>query len=106
MTPETWLSLLLGIGVGGLYGLAFFFTSSFANRFSDNRFLLIVFGGMLARMAILLLAVSAIVLFVPIDVFVFVVALVAAVLLSLSLEVWIMYRRMKSVSKRGQQTHM
>ena len=105
MTPETWLSLLLGIGVGGLYGLAFFFTASFANRFSDNRLLLIVFGGMLARMAILLLAVTAIVLFVPVDVYVFAIALAATVLLSLSIEVWILYRRMKSASNTGQKTH-
>ncbi len=103
--PETWLSLLLGFGVGSLYGLAFFFTASFANRFADNRFLLIVFGGMLVRMAVMLLSVSAIVLFVPtIDVFVFVIALVVAVLLSLAVEVWVLYRRMKSVSAKGQQT--
>lgn len=105
MMPETWLSLLLGLGVGSLYGLAFFFTASFANKFADNRFLLIVFGGMLVRMAIMLLSVSAIVLFVPtIDVFVFVIALVAAVLLSLSIEVWVLYRRVKAASREGQQS--
>ncbi|MFK7844835.1 MAG: hypothetical protein AB8G77_05995 [Rhodothermales bacterium] len=105
MMPETWLSLLLGFGVGSLYGLAFFFTASFASKFADNRFLLIVFGGMLFRMAVMLLSVSAIVLFVPtIDIFVFVIALVAAVLLSLSVEVWVLYRRVKVLSKNGQQT--
>ncbi len=97
---------MLGLGVGGLYGLAFLFTSMLASRFSDNRFLLIVFGGMLARMAILLLAISIVVLFIPVKIFVFVVALVTTVLISMSLEVWIMYRRMKSVPKRGQQASM
>ena len=97
---------MLGVGVGGLYGLAFLFTSMLANRFTDNRFLLIVFGGMLSRMAILLVAVSVVVLFVPVKIFVFVVALVATVIISMSLEVWIMYRRMKSVPKSGQKAHM
>lgn len=106
MIPETWLSILLGLGVGGLYGLAFLFTSMLANRFNDNRFLLIVFGGMLSRMAILLVAVSVVVLFIPIKIFVFVVALVATVIISMSLEVWIMYRRMKSVPKSEQQAQM
>lgn len=105
MMPETWLSLLLGFGVGSLYGLAFFISASFANKFEDNRFLLIIFGGMLVRMALMLICVSAIVLFVPtIDVFVFVIALVAAVLLSLAIEVWVLYRRVKAVSQNGQQT--
>lgn len=97
---------MLGVGVGGLYGLAFLFTSMLANRFTDNRFLLIVFGGMLSRMAILLVAVSVVVLFVPVKIFVFVVALVATVIISMSLEVWIMYRRMKSVPKPEQKAHM
>ena len=105
MMPETWLSLLLGLGVGSLYGLAFFLTASFANRFADNRFLLIVFGGMLARMAVMLLSVSAIVMFVSaIDVFVFVIALVVALLLSLCIEGWVFYRRMKTTQTKGQQT--
>lgn len=105
MLPETWLSLLLGLGVGSIYGLAFFLTASFASRFADNRFLLIVFGGMLFRMALMLICVSAIVVFVStLDVFVFVIALVAAVLLSLSVEVWVLYRRMKMKSTEGQQT--
>ncbi len=98
----------MGLGVGGLYGLAFFLTSAFAYRFNDNRFLVIIFGGMLARMALLLIVVTAIVLYVDAvkeNVFAFAAALVSSLLLSLCIEVWILYRRMQTVSNEENNTH-
>ena len=58
ISPETWAKLFLGLGVGGLYGLAFFLLQirlSFLTTidFVDH------FRGMLARMAMLLLVVMA-----------------------------------------------
>ena len=105
--PDTWLSLFLGLGIGGLYGLAFFLTSKFAYGFNDNRFLLIVFGGMLARMALLLVVVMGIVLYVDAvknNVFTFAIALVSSLLLSLCIEVWILYRRIQSVPTKEKKT--
>ena len=108
ISPDTWLSLFLGLGVGGLYGLAFFITSKFAYRFNDNRFLLIIFGGMLTRMALLLLIVMGLVLYVDAvkeNVFAFATALVSSLLLSLCIEVWILYRRMQAASEKENKTH-
>ena len=107
LSPDTWLSLILGLGVGGLYGIAFLLTSKFAYRFNDNRFLIIIFGGMLARMALLLLVVTGIVLFVDAvkaNVFAFASALTGSLLLSLCLEVWILYRRMQARSVNENKT--
>ena len=108
IAPETWLSLFLGLGVGGFYGLAFFLASKFAYRFDDNRFLLIIFGGMLSRMALLLLIVMGLVLYVDAvkeNVFTFATALVSSLLLSLCIEVWILYRRMQSNSEKEKKPH-
>ena len=108
ISPETWLSVFLGLSVGGSYGLAFFLTSKFAYRFNDNRFLLIIFGGMLARMALLLLTVMGLVLYVDAvkeNVFTFATALVGSLLLSLCIEVWILYRRMQTTSTKEKKTH-
>ena len=108
ISPETWLSVFLGLSVGGSYGLAFFLTSKFAYRFNDNRFLLIIFGGMLARMALLLLTVMGLVLYVDAvkeNVFTFATALVGSLLLSLCIEVWILYRRMQTTSNEEKKTH-
>lgn len=108
ISPETWLSVCLGLSVGGFYGLVFFLTSKFAYRFNDNRFLLIIFGGMLSRMALLLLIVMGLVLYVDAvkeHVFAFATALVSSLLLSLCIEVWILYRRMQSASENEKKTH-
>ena len=108
ISPETWLSLFIGLSVGGSYGLAFFLTSKFAYRFNDNRFVLIIFGGMLSRMALLLLIVTGVVLYVDAvkeNVFTFAAALVSSLLLSLCIEVWILYRRMQAASKKENKTH-
>lgn len=108
ISPETWLSVFLGLSVGGSYGLAFFLTSKFAYRFNDNRFLLIIFGGMLARMALLLLTVMGLVLYVDAvkeNVFTFATALVGSLLLSLCIEVWILYRRMQATPNKEKKTH-
>ena len=95
MNTEVWLGILLGAGTGGLYGLAIYAVIAFSERFQDNRFLVIVFGGMLLRMVLLLLVVSAILLFVPVHLISFVASLITVVLFSLGLEVWILARRVR-----------
>ncbi len=96
MTSTVWFSLLLGLFIGCLYGLAVFGVVTLANRYQDNRFLLFVFGGMLIRMVGMLLVVSAVLLFVPVHIAAFALSLAGAILLSLGLEVWILYRRLKT----------
>ena len=63
---------------------------------------------MLARMAMLLLIVMGLVLYVDAvkeNVFTFAVALVSSLLLSLCIEVWILYRRMQAAPKKENKTH-
>ncbi|MEZ4703015.1 MAG: hypothetical protein R2834_21965 [Rhodothermales bacterium] len=98
MVTTVWFGLLLGFVIGGLYGAAVFGVVNLANRFQDNRFLLFVFGGMLLRMVVVLLVVSAVLLFVPVHIVAFASALAGSILLGLGLEVWILYRRLLSKS--------
>lgn len=93
MVSTVGFGLLLGCVIGGLYGAAVFGVMHLANRFQDNRFLLIVFGGMLFRMVAMLLLVGTVLLVVPVHIVAFASSLAATILLGLGLEVWVLYRR-------------
>ncbi len=87
---------MLGLAIGGLYGGAVFGVVRLANRYQDSRFLIFVFGGMLLRMVVVLLVVSAVLLFLPVHIVAFASALAGAILLGLGLEVWMLHRRLHS----------
>ncbi|MDZ4699640.1 MAG: hypothetical protein SH809_08050 [Rhodothermales bacterium] len=96
MVTTVWFGVMLGLAIGCLYGGAVFGVVHLANRYQDNRFLIFVFGGMLLRMVVVLLVVSAVLLFVPVHIVAFALALAGAILLGLGLEVWMLHRRLHS----------
>lgn len=87
-----WLSMLLGGGLGGSYGLAAYAMSRFALRHRRQRFMALLVGGMLARMVGMLAAVGLTVAFVAVRPAPFAVALVSSLLAGLAVEVFTLYR--------------
>jgi hypothetical protein len=98
MASTVWFGLALGAGIGILYGAAVFGVVHLANRFQDNRFLLVIFGGILFRMIATLLVVSAVLLLVPVHLPAFGSSLAITILLALALEIGMLYRRLKPKS--------
>lgn len=65
MPADWWLSLGLGAGLGMAYGLSSYVTAWFAARQPGRRFLVLLLGGMLARMAVALALLALALAFVP-----------------------------------------
>lgn len=75
-----------------LYIVASLVTSRLAGRFGNSRFLAIVMGGLLARMAVALVAVALVLVWLPVDALPFVGAFFAVFTVGLVGEVLLMHR--------------
>ena len=91
MTAEWWLGVGCGAGLGVLYGLLSLATTRFARHYRDKTFVLVFFGGMIARLGLTLLTVLLILLYVQIEALVFVGSFFLVFILVLSLEIWMMH---------------
>lgn len=86
---EVWVSILLG----GLLGLCYVAASAFVTRFARHtqQFVIVVFGGMLVRMALALAALVMASLLLPVSMLAFTAAFLCVFLVGLGVElVWIL----------------
>jgi len=98
MTTDLWLSVGLGAGIGMMYDIVSFVTARWALRYSGKRFLIIFFGGMLARLGAAVVVVTLALLLLPVTVFAFVIAFLIVYVVWLVIEVWLIHTgRLSSV---------
>jgi hypothetical protein len=93
-----WFSALIGIGLGVFYGLSAIFVTSWAMNKSHRSFMLLVLGGMMARLFVTILAITLILLLVPVDTMVFIISFFVLFVVGLVLEVVLLHRRQQLAS--------
>ncbi len=93
MADGFWFSALLGAGIGGIYGISAYLISRSALQKSNRTFLLLVLGGMSARLFLTLAVITIILIAVPVDKPVFVIAFLALFVVGLVIETLILHRR-------------
>ena len=90
---EPWYSLVLGACVGLAYvGLAYLILR-FALRFTDARFMAIFFGGLLARLVLLLIVVGLMLAFTAVRPLPFAIVLIGMLIAGLGVEIAYVLRR-------------
>ena len=91
------VEVLLSIGAGGSLGLLYVFASWLTVRLAAGRpnqqFLLLFFGGMIARMGLALVLVTLALLLAPVRQGVFIAAFLIVFLMGLAAEVFFIHRR-------------
>ncbi|MFT5144843.1 MAG: hypothetical protein ACI80V_002575 [Rhodothermales bacterium] len=87
------LGLTLGIGFGVIYGGVSFFTYRVALRRSYQTFMVVAFGGMVARLFIALTAITLVIVFVAVDLAAFVSSFFAVFAIALTIEVVMLHRQ-------------
>lgn len=95
MEAPVWLSLVLGTGIGLLYGLAVYATHRIMHNVSTTAFMGLMVGGMLARMVVLLVLVALVLWLVPVHVLAFAGSLVTMLIVGLGVDVWLLYKRLQ-----------
>jgi uncharacterized YccA/Bax inhibitor family protein len=93
MPSDVMLGLALGAGLGGVHAGAGLVLWHLARHRPDRAFYRIVFGGMVARMMLLLGALALVLWLVPLHETAFIGALFAAFVLGLAAEIYQMARR-------------
>lgn len=96
MPASLWLSVGLGAGVGLLYGALALIGYWLALRSTGTRFMAFAVGGMLVRMAVLLVVVLAVATWVPLHAVGFTVTLVGVIVASLVIEVVVVVRWLRA----------
>ncbi len=94
-----WWSAGLGVGIGLLYSAASFVATWFAMRQDQRLFMVIVLGGMMARMATALVVVVLILLLLPVEPPVFIGSFLGVFIVGMIVEVWRLHRRMSAPRK-------
>ena len=94
-----WWSAGLGIGIGLLYSLASLVTSRLALRREQGLFMVIVFGGMLARMLAALVAVVLILWLIPVEQVIFIGSFLGVFVIGIGADVWRLHRA-RSASRK------
>jgi hypothetical protein len=92
VTAPFWTSVLLGVALGAANAAASMLLVRSARGRSQQAFLTIVFGGMVARMAALLALIAAVLAWAPVERPAFIAALAFAVAIGLAAEVFLLTR--------------
>ena len=95
MEESTGWSVLLGVVIGAGYALLAYVTHRIALALGPQRFLAVVLGGMLLRMVILLGVAGAALALLPLQVIPFAAALMAALLVGLVLDLFLLQRTLR-----------
>ena len=90
---EVLTSAGLGAAIGAAYAAGSLATARWALRHEGQRFLLVFFGGLLARLALALVLVILVLALLDVHVPVFIGTLFFIFLLGLTAEVWTIHRR-------------
>lgn len=89
-----WWSAGLGVGIGLLYSAASFIATWFALRQDQRLFMVIVVGGMMARMATALVVVVLVLLLLPVEPAIFIGSFLGVFIVGMIVEVWRLHRRL------------
>ena len=98
MTPDVFLALTLGVGIGSVNAAASYGLYRLARRREDRAFYSIVLLGMLGRMGIALLLVLGVVALLPVHLLAFISALLASVGAGLAAETFLIARDAASLA--------
>jgi hypothetical protein len=95
MVEGLWFSILLGVGIGLVYGLASYLNYHIALGVSKRLFLPLTVGGMMGRMMLCLGALAVVLVFAEVDRQTFLVSFSLTFIIGLALEVLILHRRVR-----------
>lgn len=96
--PGFWGSILLGAAIASLYAASSFVTLRFAMNRPGNQFMLVVFGGMTARLFVAAAVMTLILVFVPVVKTAFLGSFAAGFIIGLVVEVFVLHNRQKQAA--------
>ncbi len=96
LTPAWWWSLGLGVGIGVLYSVASLLANRYAMRQDQQRFMLLVIGGMMARIAATLVLVALVLVLLPVQQVAFIGAFFGVFVIGLAVEVLSLHRGLQA----------
>ena len=99
MTDSFWFSALLGASLAAVYSVAALWIGSIAQRSSSRTFMMIVMGGMVARIFVAVITLPLVLLFAPVDQTVLLIAFFAVFTVGLTTETIMLHRRQKDISE-------
>lgn len=100
MWPDfNWVSALLGAGIAGLYSLAALWLGKLAVKSSQRTFMMIVMGGMVARLFVTMIVLTLILLFTALDSASLLVGFFIVFAIGLTTETIILHRTQSSMLK-------
>ena len=98
MIESFWVSALTGAGLAAVYSAVALLVGKIAMRSSSRTFMMIVMGGMVARIFITVIILTLVLLFAPVDQTVFLIAFFAVFSVGLAAETIILHLRQKAIS--------
>jgi hypothetical protein len=100
MWPESiWVSALIGAGIAGLYSLAALWLGKLAVKSSQRTFMMIVMGGMVARLFVTIIILTLILLFSSLNSAALLVGFFIVFAIGLTAETIILHRHQSNVLK-------
>ncbi len=92
-----WVSIILGTAIAGLYGISSWATLRFALGRPSQQFMLLVFGGMTARLFVAAAILTLLMVFVPLHMAAFLGSFAVGFLIGLAAEVIVLHNRQKNL---------
>ncbi|MDA0874418.1 MAG: hypothetical protein O3C45_05070 [Bacteroidetes bacterium] len=96
------ISALAGVGLAVAYSAAAAFLGRVAMRSSKRTFMMIVMGGMVARMFVALIILTLVLVFAPIHKTAFLLGFFVVFLIGMTIEILTLHRHQQAASENGQ----
>jgi hypothetical protein len=101
MTEGFWFSALIGVGIAGLYSLAALFLGRIAVGSSQRAFMMLVLGGMVARIFVTLILLTLILLLTSLDSTALLAGFFIVFTIGLTAETIILHRQQSNIQKNS-----
>ena len=101
MTEGFWFSALTGAGIAGLYSLAALFLGRIAVGSSQRAFMMLVLGGMVARIFVTLILLTLILLLTSLDSTALLAGFFIVFTIGLTAETIILHRQQSNIQKNS-----
>lgn len=102
MSDGILISALAGAGLAIVYSVVAYFLGRAALRSSRQTFMMIVMGGMVARMLVALLILTLILVFVPIHKVAFLLGFFVVFMIGMTFEIVTLHRQQQAIAREGQ----
>lgn len=96
------ISALAGVGLAVVYSAAATFLGRVAMRSSKRTFMMIVMGGMVARMFVALIILTLVLIFAPIHKTAFLLGFFVVFLIGMTIEILTLHRQQQAASEKEQ----